>query len=214
MRAALCVVLVASCGFRPSASPTGDAATTTPDAHDAHDARIGSDAVAGSDATTNGGFDPSVCPSAYVAYAGASPTSHYRVQPEGTVQPWDVAEAMCEADHNAATTPHLVVFDTEAERAAIIDDVAASIDDNYTWTGNYTRGSGDPWLAVTGGAMTDTTGWLGGSAAYNANTSPPNGPNGASLEMLDQPPAVYVSAPFDYYLNFICECDGQTLVEP
>jgi hypothetical protein len=82
---------------------------------------------------------------------------------QGTLQGWGIAEALCEADHNAATTPHLVVFDTETERAAI---VAESRQRSRTTT---------------------------------------SGP------ALDQPPAVYVSTPFNFFYNFICECDGATL---
>jgi hypothetical protein len=206
---ALYVVFVASCGFHPAAA-TGDGGRS-----DAPGTTL--DGLATLDAPGSaapGGFDPSVCPSTYVAYAGASPTSRYRIHAQGTIQPWAIAEGLCEADHNSVTTPHLVVFDTEAERAAIVADVAATIQDNYVWTGDYTRGPNEPYLSITGGAMTDTTGWQGGSAVFNANGVPFDGPNGAALEALDQPPAVYVSTPFNFFYNFICECDGATLVEP
>jgi hypothetical protein len=201
------VVFLASCGFHPASATTGDDAPgdapvdvgVTPD---------------GPGSGSSSGFDPSMCPSTYVAYAGASPTSRYLVHAEGTIEAWNIAEGLCEADHNAVTTPHLVVFDTEAERAAIVDDVATTIQDNYVWTGDYMRGSGEPYLSITGGAMTDTAGWQGGSAVFDANGVPYDGPNGAALEMLDQPPAVYVSTPFNFFYNFICECDGATLVEP
>lgn len=213
MRGLGIVALVAACGFHPPAESIAVDAAAAPDARDAGSGSSGSGS-SGSNGSSGSAtpFDPATCPSSYAAIVGAGSGSRYRVLAENNFATWSDAEQMCEADHNAATTPHLIVFETAAERKAVIGNASASIDDNFTWTGYYTRGLNMPWLAITGENMTDTGGWDVGQPIYDPNGQPMFGPNGASLQ--DLPDAVYVAEPFNFAYNVICECDGLPLVEP
>lgn len=148
-------------------------------------------------------FDPAGCPSTYREIAG-QPT-RYQWGPTivpGTLLTWSEAQARCAATQEQGYQPHLVVFETVAERAAVWAAVAPETGSTWAWTGAYKLASGD-WAAITGGLVTPA--WGPGepnltrqgsgqhAIAYGQNPTTPG-----ELEI-----------PFDWYLGAICECDGR-----
>jgi hypothetical protein len=127
-----------------------------------------------------------------MAITGADPNSRYRFRSNSDT--WQNAEAACEGD-----AAHLVVFETDAERLAVVALVST-----YTWVGDYANGSNTPWLQITGGPLADTAGWSTGQPAFVAPA-----PDGAALTTQQ-----YTAEPFDNSYPFICECDGKSVVEP
>ena len=161
-------------------------------------------------------FDPSTCPSGYTTIGGSGENSAYYVPTNYPSSTWTGAESACEQTR-APTGPvtHLVVFDTPAEREAVMAAGGALLSYNYMWTGNYQVSAASAWTKITGAAMTDSSDWTTGEPSYKTYGSPPNNPNGAVLiNSYDRNGGEYVAQPFNYSFTYICECDGKSVTLP
>ncbi len=178
----------------------------------------------GSDAPTDApeisedapGFDPATCPANYTTIGGSGENSAYYVPTTYPSATWTGAESACEQTRSGnEPMTHLVVFDTPAEREAVMGAGARVLGYAYMWTGNYQVSAGGAWTKITTGAMTDSNDWATGEPSYKTYGYPANNPNGAVLgNSFDSNGGEYQAQPFNFSFTYICECDGKAVTLP
>ncbi len=208
---------------------TGSACSFTPPAQGGVDGNGPRDAT---DDTTHGGsdapidapriyedapaFDPSTCPTGYTTIGGSGGNSAYYVPTTFPSATWTGAESACEQTRSGAEPMvHLVVFDTPAEREAVMGAGAKVLGYIDMWTGNYQVSAATAWTSITGGAMADTSDWTTGEPSYKTYGYPANNPNGAVIiNSFESNGGAYQAQPFNFSFTYICECDGKAVILP
>ncbi len=161
-------------------------------------------------------FDPSTCPTGYTTIGGSGENSAYFVPTTFPSATWTGAESACEQTRSTGEPmTHLVVFDTPAERVAVMGAGAKLFAYIDMWTGNYQVSAASGWTKITDGAMTDTTDWTTGEPTYKTYGSPADNPNGAVIiNSYDSNGGEYQAQPFNFSFTYICECDGKSVTLP
>jgi hypothetical protein len=186
-------VMLAGCGFAPTASQAIDAHDAEPiDAPDAHVIDGPPDAAV---------FDPALCPVGYAQNGvTASPMSRYRLI--DTTAVFAVQNADCNDDHPGWT--HLVAIDTPTEGQQIRDNMTTST----FYVGavqmrNETQVA-TAWFLFTGPPVPAAT-WQGSEPNDN-NGSENNEQNLAAADSSSSGNLNDVAGTFMY--RAVCECDG------